>query len=361
MARPNWALTGVGRAAAARLRDRSVPGLAAVVAVGALAPAALGLAWGISRSVSSPLRADGPPAPLIVAVAAAMRDHATPVKVSVVPAAAREAKSAGPGLVTRVAVRVGQRVSAGDPVVAVNDRVRLAFVAPAPLWRDVTLGTRGPDVARLQDFLAARGHEAGSTRGTATAGTLAGIRALNRSLGFGSADGTLHRESLVWIGPEPLTVAEVAVQPGDAVGDGTTLIRGPARAAAIAVTEPDLFTPAGESYVLSVGEAQTPYVTGSLRIDAREAVAALARALRGQAEGSGVIRLAAPERVGTLPVSAIITDGDGRMCLYDSVTGPPIPVTPIGGSLSAADVTVAWVGRAVLANPRDVREDLSCG
>jgi biotin carboxyl carrier protein len=343
------------------LRDRHLPGLAAVVAVGALAPATLGLAWAVSRAVASPLRADAAPAPLILPVAPAMRDHATPVKVTVVPAAAREAKSAGPGLVTRVSVRVGQRVSVGDPVVAVNDRVRLAFSAPAPLWRDIAFGTRGADVARLQGFLTALGHQAGSTRGTATAATVAGIRALNRSLGYGASDGTLHRESLVWIGPEPLTVAEVAVRPGDTVGDGATLLRGPAPAAAVAVTEPDVFTPAGERYVLAVGDAQAPYVTGSLRVEEREAVAAIARALRGQLEGSGVIRLAAPERVGTLPVSAIVTDGDGRMCLFDSVAGAPIPVTPIGGSLSAADVPVAWIGRPVLANPRDVREDLSCG
>jgi hypothetical protein len=296
-----------------------------------------------------------------VAVAQAQRDRASQVQVKVVYSAAREVKASGPGLVTAVNVQVGQELKAGAPVVSFNDRVRLAFMAPAPMWRDIGMGTRGDDVARVQDFLTVLGYEAGSTKGTVTQSTLTGIRALNQSLGYGASDTTVHRESMVWIGAVPFTVAEVVVHAGDTLAEGAPLARGSGQPTAIEVKEPDIFTPLAKDHVLSVGEARVPYVTGSLRVQEPSAVDSIARALRGQSEGPGAIRLAAPESVGTLPVAAIVTDADGRMCVYESVTGPPVKIAPIGGSLSSADVPLDWVGRPVLANPRDVRAELSCG
>lgn len=350
---------GSGRRWQNALTSVAPRGLLAVMIVCAVAPAAVGLAWVVSRA-ASPLEQDAAAEPVIVAVGQAIRDRATPVAVELALAEPRRVEAAGSGVLTELRVEPGDRVESGAVVVAVDDQPWLAFAAPAPLWRDLRLGMSGDDVERVQDFLAELGLSTGSVRGTVTQATVSGFRALNERLGLGRSEVTLHRSTLLWIGPGPLTVGEVLAQPGDIVAPGTPLLTGPAEPAKITVTEPEARLPDGE-YVLVVGDTAVPYQLGSGAVSEPADVAALAEALGNRESGSGTLRLAEPAQVGTLPASAVITDANGRTCIFESVDGPPISVEPIGGSLSVVDVPVDWVGRTVLANPRQVRAELSCG
>src|SRR5690606_36175586 len=173
-----------GRRASWR-RPQWPQGLAAVVAVGALAPAVLGLAWVVSQSVSSPLRADAPPEPLVVPVAAVARDQPVSVLLTVEHSAPFQAVVAGGGVVTDLHVGAGDEVEPGDRLVSIDDQVRVAFTAPATLWRDSGLGAEGEGVDRVRDFLAALDLPAGTVPGRATAATVEGARQPNQSVGRG--------------------------------------------------------------------------------------------------------------------------------------------------------------------------------
>lgn len=336
-------------------------GLAAVVAAGALAPALVGLAWAVSRTVDSPLRADEPVPALVVPVGSATRDQAVSVTLTVEQSEPFHVTGAGSGTVTGVHVSTGDRVAAGDPVVDLDDQVRVAYTAGAPLWRDLSRGDRGEDVDRLRAFLTDRGLPAGTVPGRVTPATVEGIRRLNESLGRGPTDLVLHHELLLWIGAEPMTIHQVMVQVGDVVGAQQPLLSGPSRPVSVVVDVPEGQVWSEAEQVLTVGEVDVPYDPDAGRVDRPESVAAVAEALHGRDEGTGTMRLAEPEQVGTLPVAAIVTDGDGRTCVFASAAGPPILIEVSGGSLSTAEVPAEWVGRPVLVNPRDVRDSLSCG
>lgn len=336
-------------------------GLAAVTVVGALGPALLGLAWVVSRSVDSPLRADESARPLVVPVGSASRDRAVSVVLTVERSEPFQVTGAGAGTVTNVHVAAGERVEAGDPVVDLDDQPRVAFTADAPLWRDLASGDRGEDVDRLREFLTDLGLPAGTVPGRVTPATVEGIRRLNESLGRGTGDLVLHRASLLWIGPAAIRVHEVLVHVGEAVGAGQALVSGPTRPTAVVVEAPEGQTWPDADHLLAVGDGlEVPFEPEVGRLEDPESVAAVTEALRAD-EGPGMVRLAAPEEVGTLPVAAVVTDADGRTCVFDSESGPPVPIEVSGGSLSIAEVPAEWVGRPVLVNPREVREDLSCG
>jgi hypothetical protein len=333
----------------------------AVVVVAALAPSLLGLAWIVSRSVVSPLRADMPQGPLVVPVGAATQGAPVSVELVVERSTPVQVRTTISGTVTAVHARVGDEIHAGDPLVDVDDRPVAAFTGAAPLWRDLAVGAVGEDVDRLRGFLAELGLDAGSVPGRLTPATAEGIRQLNTSLGRGTADWVLHAVSLAWIGPDPLPVHEVTVRVGDVLSGDGTLLAGPARPVAVWVEVPPGQVLRDVPHSLSVEGVDVDYDPAGGRLTDPAAVAAVAEALRGSDEGSGTVRPAEPEQVGTLPVSAIITDAGGRTCVFDSASGPPMPVEVSGGSLSVAEVPSEWVGRPVLANPREVRQDLSCG
>jgi len=334
--------------------------LAAVVAVGALAPAVVGLAWVVSQSVASPLRADAPPEPLVVPVATVARDQPVSVLLTVEHSAPFQAVVAGAGVVTDLHVGAGDEVGPGDKLVSIDDQVRIAFAAPAPLWRDIGLGAEGEDVERVRDFLAALDLPAGTVPGRATAATVEGIRQLNQSLGRGSGDRVLRRETLLWIGPEPMPVSRLLVEIGEVLAAGQAVMEGPSRPVTVTAETPQPRSWPEAEYVLAVGDVEVPYDPRTGRVHDPESTAAIAEALGGD-EGGGTVKLAAPEEVGTLRASAVVTDPAGRTCVFESVSAPPTPIEVTGGSLSTVEVPADWAGRPVLANPREVREDLSCG
>ena len=81
----------------------------------------------------------------------------------------------------------------------------------------------------------------------------------------------------------------------------------------------------------------------------------------GVGEGVGTVALVDPQVVGTVPSSAVFSDETGATCIFPSVDGAPVAVTPTGGTLGTVDLDQSLVGQAVLINPRDVRQDLTCG
>lgn len=336
------------------------PLLAAVIAVVAAVAAALGVA--VSRDEDTPITSDDGVAPLVVPVGTSERVGSTQVGLTVTTAEGPVLTSPASGTVTAVPFDYASVLESGTVALVVDDAERVGYTADAPLWRDVTNGARGPDVARAQELLAAWRHFDGTVDGRAGSGTAAAIRAFNTAHGWTSAGTTLRLDSLVYLGSGPFTAVEVVVRPGQVVVPGDVLATGPARPLTVVVTEGQ--APVGDSatdpHVLEVAGVTVPYVVGSGAITDPALVAQIAEALGGLTEAAARVRLATPQPVATVPASAILTDPDGATCLFTGPDAAPTPVAPVGGGTTTVQLPADFPATEVLANPRDVLDDPSC-
>ena len=335
-------------------------GLAVGVALAAIIPLGVGTLVALSVASRSPLESATKPAPLLGAVETAQRAGQVNVGIKIQYTEALSPSTQASGTITALSVAAGDQVTTGTRLMDVNAQAVIAYVANSPLYRDVTRGLNGPDVATAQALLAAWGYDTGGADGKAGLGTERAIKAFNLANGYGKDNTVLSLASLVWVGTAPVTVGTMSVHLGAQVGPGTALFTTTAALAAITVAEPPGMTANGD-LELVVGDVATPYAAGSGRVTEPEAVAAIMASLGTATEGLGTLQLVTPTTVATVPSSAVVTDAAGRTCLFASETAPPTLVTPTGGSLGTIDLDPTLAGKPVLLNPRDVRTDLTCG
>ncbi len=335
-------------------------GLGLFVAVTLLAPLLALTVLGIRAASQSPLESATLPEPLVATVQSASRAHEVVVAISVQYADPLTATLDASGVLTTVDVAPGDVVQIGTRIAAVNDAPVTAYTSATPLWRDLFRGVSGADVSVAQTVMATFGYYSGPIDGKVGYGTEKAFKAFNRDHGYGSTNGALGLGSLVWIGPTPVTVASVAVAAGESVAPGAEVFTTTSGPSAIKVTEAASLV-RDQPVSLVVGDTITPYEVGTGVVTDPDAVVAIAAALGLTTDGTGTIRLDSPVVVGTLPSSAVVSDAEGNTCFFPGVEGPPVTIEPIGGSLGTIDVDPSLVGRDVLVNPREVREDLSCG
>jgi peptidoglycan hydrolase-like protein with peptidoglycan-binding domain len=334
-------------------------GLAVGVALAALIPFGVGAVVALSVASHSPLESAAKPAPLVGAVETARRSGQVNVGIKVAYTEALSPATNASGTITALSVGPGDQVTTGTRVMDVSAQAVIAYVADSPLYRDIARGLTGPDVATAQGLLTELGYPAGTADGKAGIGTEKAIKAFNLANGYGKDNTVLSLASLVWVGTSPVTVGVMSVHLGGQVGPGTALFTTTAALAAITVAEPPGMV-AGGDLKLVVGGVSTPYVAGSGRVTAPEAVAAMVTTLGTATEGLGTLQLVTPTTVATVPSSAVVTDAAGRTCIFASETAAPTLVTPTGGSLGTIDLDPSLAGTPVLLNPREVRGDLTC-
>ncbi|WP_323376833.1 peptidoglycan-binding protein [Streptomyces sp. RB17] len=97
-------------------------------------------------------------------------------------------------LVTGVFAQAGRRVQAARPLVEYDERPVFALPGTLPMYRDLTVGDKGKDVAQLQKALRSLGRPTGGDpSGTFGSGTAAAVRRMYAAMGYaapvaGSAD-----------------------------------------------------------------------------------------------------------------------------------------------------------------------------
>lgn len=338
--------------------DRS-SGITVVVALALVAPLVAAGVWVFAASSESPLESAAQAEPLVGSVELAERSGETTVSLKTEYADALAPTTQASGTITALPIAAGGEVSGGETVMAVDAQHVIAYASPAPLYRDVTRRSVGGDVATAQQVLIDLGHLDGEADGVAGYLTDRAIKAFNQAHGYGKDNPVLSRAALVWIGPGPVTVAQMQVGLGDTLSPGTELFTTTASLARIAVTE-TASLPRDAEVELEVMGVTAPYEVGSGAVTDPDAVAAIAEAIGSAAEGVGTIRLATPITVGTVPASAVVSDEVGRTCMFPDVTGAAIVVEPVGGTLGTVDLDASLAGQAVLLNPREVRGDLTC-
>jgi peptidoglycan hydrolase-like protein with peptidoglycan-binding domain len=343
-----------------RFIRRLLTGIGVFVALTLVAPLVALTVLALKAANQSPLESASNPEPLVGTVASASRDRQVAVAVKVEYTDALSPSTAAYGTVTSVSVSPGQTVTTGTVVATVNDARVIGYASSTPLWRDLSRGSSGTDVKVAQRFLKARGYYSGAVDGSLGYSTEQAIKAFNKAQGFGSDNGVLSLSSLTWIGTGDVVVADLLVHAGDSASPGTALFTTTASLAAIVVTEtPNV--PRDADILLEVNDVVTPYFAGSGRVEDSEVVAAMAASLGFMTEGTGSVYLAEPVVVGTVPSSALVVDALGHTCFFQDTTGPGTMVETIGGSIGTVDLEASLIGTTVLLNPREVREDLSCG
>ncbi|MCF2131267.1 HlyD family secretion protein [Strepomyces sp. STD 3.1] len=110
--------------------------------------------------------------------------------VSVTPAASDQEGVVAP-VVTKIPVKAGSSVQAGQLLMEVSGRPVFTLKGALPVYRDLRPGAEGEDVAQLQRALRASGHGTGAdTAGHFGAGTKTALRSLYSSLGYESVQAT---------------------------------------------------------------------------------------------------------------------------------------------------------------------------
>jgi HlyD family secretion protein len=129
--------------------------------------------------------------------------------VEVTPSSSRDG---GQLVVTGTPVRPGDRVRAGRVLIEVSGRPLICLPGRVPAFRDLRPGSRGKDVAQLQDALGRLGHPVGDTAGVFGSGTKRAVAALYESLGYEPATTGEDDERLLQEGRRRVRAAERALQ-----------------------------------------------------------------------------------------------------------------------------------------------------
>ncbi len=335
-----------------------------VLAVLLVVPVLLLAGWWAVARADNPTHAAAPVRPLLVPVTHQDVRAQTTVSVTVGDLPGREASTAATGTVT-AAPQPGAVLDNGVVVLRVNDKPVRAFVSTTPPWRALAPGDKGPDVTRLQQYLSALGYDTGRPSETFGAGLRRAVVRFNQDAGLGKDVATFDPATVVWVGPEPLTVAESLVTEGGPLGPGTPVLRGPARPGAVAVSEPQggiaTLGDFGAQAQLIVGEAKVGYVPGSGSISAPADVAALRAALAPASQGTAQVTATVAQPVATVPASALVQGANGTLCVYEDPQATPVTVTPVGGGVGALDLPADFPLSSVLSNPGRVSLDVACG
>lgn len=161
---------------------------AALMAVGGL------LATAVVKSPAQAAAETGPPAqgPLtaeverrVLAQTVVMRGAVVADQSVEVSPQPRSAEGAGAPVVTKLPLRAGDAVAAGQVLAEVSGRPVFALRGTLPVYRDLRPGAVGDDVAQLQEALRELGHGTGSDpRGVFGPGTKTALTARYRAVGY---------------------------------------------------------------------------------------------------------------------------------------------------------------------------------
>ncbi len=251
----------------------------------------------------------------------------------------------------------GAVVASGSSPLVLDDRPMLALATAAPLWRDLDVGARGPDVADLQTELARLGH-AVTVDGVFGPGTRAAVRAVLAGHGVVRPSGALESSDVMWLPAPEVTVTTCAVAVGDAFAGGeVATVGGGLVALEIGGTDPV------ESWVARFQTATAPINPDRTVTDAAFLAAVEASPLLdwSQTEGAGTfdleLALAEPVQVAVVPPAALFALAGDRACLV-AADGAVLPVRVVASALGQTLVEVDGpVPDQVSLDPGD---DLTC-
>ncbi|MEU3775402.1 peptidoglycan-binding domain-containing protein [Streptomyces sp. NPDC032472] len=203
----------------------AVVGAAALMAVGGLVATAL------VKSPAQVAAETGPPVqrPLtaeveqrVLATRVVMRGTVTADQsVAVSPQGMRSGEGAGAAVVTKLPLKAGDAVTAGQLLAEVSGRPVFALHGGLPMYRDLRPGATGDDVAQLQQALRALGHDpGGDAKGVFGPGTKAALRDRYKAIGYEPLPAVADGGAALKAARDAVRSAEWAVEDAEAQAAG---------------------------------------------------------------------------------------------------------------------------------------------
>jgi len=167
------------------------------------------------------------------------------------------------GTLTSVLLADGDEVASGTVIATIDLRPVVVATGSVPMFRTLASGIDGPDVAQLQQLLAAQGLYKGAIDGRFRASTTAATKLWQKSIGA-SQSGVVDAGALVFVDSLPARMALVP-KVGDLVGQGGDLVRvlGSAPDFSVTVTA-SLRASLGSGDTISIGAPDGGTWTGTL-------------------------------------------------------------------------------------------------
>lgn len=284
--------------------------------------------------------------PRFVEVGERERTLRTSVSASLVYSEALVARSAVSGLVTAKHVQPGGVVEAGKPLVDVDGIAVLAYVGDEPFFRDLRPEDEGPDVQRLNVFLAQLGHATDTSSDWYSWDTARATRSLQEALGV-KPDG-VFRTTYVSFVPSSLTsVVDVPLTVGAQVAAGDDVLVGNTPIAAVSfVASDENHTLKGLNDVpVSLEVGGQVLTAGSLslvpeEVQAFETAARQAGLLQTGSDEKSIpglyVQLQEAQVVGSVPGTAVHFTSAGEACLF-AAEGDEYRAVKVTGQVQPGD------------------------
>jgi len=237
----------------------------------------------------------------------------------------------------------------GDTAFRVDDQPITVLIGGVPAYRNMTVGTVGPDVAQLERNLAALGYTGFTVDDTFSAATAIAVRAWQKKLGVPET-GQVDPARIVFV-PAEIRVAEQKARPGDPTGAGGTLlmVTGTKRIVTVSVDAADRGLVGGGTRVTLrlPGGASTPGRVLAV------AVAADAGSADGQGDsGSGSGKVAVSVTVADQRALAAYDQGPVDVILLvgkrpDVLTVPVVALLPLVAGGYGVEVVTGSTSRVI--------------
>lgn len=314
-----------------------------LAALGGVVVAALGAGAGVAFSASA-TPASLASAASVGSVPVTERQLTDPrtVEIALTVGGDTSVSSPASGLVTTWSCTAGSELVSGQGSLSVDGVQTLNMATTVPLWRDLELGTTGPDVTALQTELARLGQSV-PVDGTVGSATLDATVDLFAIAGDPAPDRDVIRAARVlWLPGETVTVSTCDSSTGGVVsaGDPVATLTGRLTGAVVARL-PVGAVPGARNLEI---DGLTVPVGDEGRVTSPEALATISgsdsflQAVRG-AESSiqGRLALAEPVTVSSVPPGSLYDlDGQAACVLGDGI---PTAVQVVGSELGQTFVT----------------------
>lgn len=236
------------------------------------------------------------------------------------------------GRITSLALPRGKPVKSGSSPMAVDGKPLVALATRIPLWRDVRVGAKGPDVAALNRELHRLGYGAPEQSSIATSQTITAFARCYSKAG-GRIRGVVPIDRVIWLPKPKASVLAPQVSVGDYVNAQQQVAKLPPQVDSIEVVSMPRLRMSGDR-ILAVGKAKVPFEDGGAITD-QASIAKLVATSQFAAsltnpERPGVsatLRLTKPATISIVPPSSVIRAEDKACVVAD---GSPVPVKVVG-------------------------------
>lgn len=294
------------------------------------------------------------------------------------------------GRLTAIAVNPGDSVTAGIRLFDIDGSPVFAMPQSLPLYRDLSYGDEGADVAALQEFLVATGYllDVDGEYGTTTANAVCSFQT-SASM---SCTGVFAIRNVAYVPPSIQTIGDLLKETGDTITQAEAVIVGAKAAVAVRFSpnaeNADLSPYKNQPIVLSTSsgsELTLPGASGLTETDIGSLDAFIQAAVSSgdvttpepskvdSSTGSQattynglILRKKDPEVVAVIPGNSVLATQNGGGCVV-AVDGERLSfvklkeIAPAVGELGQVFTDASLIGLTILRNPADVsRIDAEC-